>query len=145
MNSLSTTPSMDSWKLTTTTGPWVTGKCSSRTVSKLSISKDSGVEMFTIRPSRSESAVEAAPIIWFMTSQTTLTLSSSSWKSSSAVSVPSRMSTMAFTSLRLSIMILLPSRPQTYLISTPTAGSIFPRLNSSALTTVTFGVVMSTR
>ena len=101
--------------------------------------------MFTIRPSRSERAVEAAPIIWFMTSQTTLTLSSSSWKSSSAVSVPSRMSTMAFTSLRLSIMMLLPSRPQTYLISTPTAGSISPRTKSSAFTTCTVGVVISTR
>ena len=52
---------------------------------------------------------------------------------------------MAFTSLRLSIMILLPSTPQTYLISTPTAGSISPRVKSSALTTLTVGVVMSTR
>ena len=52
---------------------------------------------------------------------------------------------MAFTSLRLSIMMLLPSRPQTYLISTPMAGSIRPRVKSSALITCTVGVVMSTR
>ena len=89
--------------------------------------------------------MEAAPIIWFMTSHTTLMLSSSSWNSSSGVSVPRRMSTMAFTSLRLSIMMLLPSRPQTYLISTPMAGSIRPRVKSSALITCTVGVVMSTR
>ena len=78
MNSLSTTPSMLSWKLTTTTGPVSTGKCSRRTSSRSVSSKDSGVEMFTIRPSRSLKAVEAAPIIWFMTSHTTLTLNSSS-------------------------------------------------------------------
>ena len=54
---------MLSWKLTTTIGPVFTGKCSSLTLSKSFSSKDSGVEMFTIRPSRSLSAVEAAPII----------------------------------------------------------------------------------
>ena len=136
---------MYSLKLTTTTGPTCTGKCSRRTLSRSSSSKGSGVEMLTIIPRKSLIAVAAAPIIWFMTSQTQLMLSSSSWNSSSGVSEPSRISTIAFTSLRLSIMMLLPSRPVTYLISTPTAGSISPRAKSSALTTCTVGVVMSTR
>ncbi len=130
---------------TTTTGPLVTGKCSSFTLSRSVISKDSGVEMFTIRPSRSDRAVEAEPIIWFINSQTALIDRSLSSNSSSGVSVHRRISTIAFTSLRLSIMMLLPSRPHTYLISTPTAGSIRPRTKSSALMTSTLGVVISTR
>ena len=101
--------------------------------------------MFTRMPRKSESAVEAAPIIWFMTSQTALTVSSSSWNSSSGVSVPMRMSTIVFTSPRLSSMMLLPSRPETYLISTAIAGSRSPSVKSSMETTDTVGVVISTR
>ena len=103
------------------------------------------MEIFTTMPRKSLMAVAAAPIIWFITSQTQLMLSSSRTNSSSGVSEPRRISTIAFTSLRLSIMIFLPSRPVTYLISTPTAGSISPSTNSSAFTTCTTGVVMSTR
>ena len=56
-----------------------------------------------------------------------------------------RISTMVLTSLRLSSMMLLPSRPETYLISIPMAGSRSPMLKSSTETTCTLGVVMSTR
>ena len=101
--------------------------------------------MLTGRPRKSDKAVEAAPIIWFMTSHTALMVRSLSSNSSSGISVPMRMSTITFTSLRLSSMILLPSSPDTYLISTAMAGSKSPRLNSSTGTTETDGVVMSTR
>ena len=74
-----------------------------------------------------------------------LMLSSLSSNSSSGVSVPMRISTMDFTSLRLRSMILLPIRPETYRISTPTAGSMSPRESSPGSTTETRGVVMSTR
>ena len=52
---------------------------------------------------------------------------------------------MTFTSRSFNSMMLLPSRPATYRISTPIAGFISPRVKSSAFTTDTFGVVMSTR
>ncbi len=89
--------------------------------------------------------MEAAPIIWFITSQTALMVRSFSSKSSSAVSVPIRISTITLTSLFFSSMILLPSKPSTYLISTPIAGSILPSVKSLTATTETVGVVMSTR
>ena len=101
--------------------------------------------MFTDRPKKSDRAVEAAPIIWFMTSQTALIVRSLSSNSSSGMVEPIRISTMTFTSPRLRSMILLPSKPETYLISIPIAGSRSPRLNSSTGTTDTDGVVMSTR
>ena len=67
--------------------------------------------MLTGIPRKSDRAVEAAPIIWFMTSHTALMVSSFISNSSSGVSEPIRMSTMTFTSLRLSSMMLLPTRP----------------------------------
>ena len=42
----------------------------------------SGVEMFTTIPKKSDRAVAEAPIIWFITSQAALMLSSSNTKSS---------------------------------------------------------------
>ena len=132
-------------KRTTTTDPSCTGRCSCLNISRSVRSKVWGVEMFTIRPRKSDRAVEAAPIIWFMTSHTALRVSSLSSRSSMGVSTPIRMSTITFTSLSFSSMMLLPSRPDTYLISTPMAGSMLPREKSSAETTETVGVVMSTR
>ena len=101
--------------------------------------------MSTGKPRKSLIAVAAAPIIWFMTSHTALIVRSLSSNSSSGVSEPIRISTMTLMSRRRSSMMLLPSRPSTYLISTPMAGSRLPMVNSSVGTTVTLGVVMSTR
>ena len=130
---------------TTTSGPEPCLNNSLLNFSRFSSVKDVGVEMLTDRPRKSDRAVEAAPIIWFISSQTALTASSESSNSSSGVSMPIIISTMTFTSSRLSSMMLLPSRPETYLISMPIAGSSSPRLNSSTGTTVTDGVVISTR
>ncbi len=69
---------MSSANLTTTIGPSGAGSRSLRNASISSRSKVSGVEIFTTLPRKSDSAVEAAPIIWFMTSQTALSVSSSS-------------------------------------------------------------------
>ena len=145
MNSLSSASSIFRKNLTTTiwSAPW--GRCSCLNWSKSSSSKDTGVEMSTRKPRKSDMAVAAEPIIWFMTSHTQLMVSSLSSNSSSAVSIPMSMSTMTLISLRLSSMILLPSRPSTYLISTPMAGSRLPREKSFTSTTLTVGVVMSTR
>ena len=107
--------------------------------------KDWGVEILTERPRKSERAVDAAPIIWFMTSHTALIVRSLNSNSSSDISVPIKISTIVLTSWRLRSMMLLPSRPETYLISIPIAGSSSPRVNSSIGTTDTDGVVISTR
>ena len=136
---------MPSTNRTTTRLPSSLGKRSFLNSCRLSSAKDSGVEMLTGRPKKSDRAVEAAPIIWFMTSQTALMVISFSSNSSSGVSLPIRMSTMVLTSLRRSIMMLLPSRPETYLISMPMAGSRSPMLKSFTETTCTLGVVISTR
>ncbi len=144
MNSLSSASSIFKAKRTMTTVSAPCGRCSSLNFSRTSNSKGCGVEILTANPRKSDMAVEAAPIIWFMTSQTALMVSSLSSKSSSAVSPPIKISTMTLTSLLLSNMILLPSRPETYFISTPIAGSILPKEKSFTSITVTFGVVIST-
>ena len=145
INSLCSWSSMVSANRTTTMGPSSTGRRSRFMASTSYTSKVSGVEILTTRPRKSDKAVEAAPTIWFITSHTALRVSSSSTNSSSGVSVPKRMSTMTLISLMRSSMILLPSRPETYLISTPTAGSISPSSKSFTSTTSTEGVVISTR
>ena len=144
-NSLLRTPSISRIKCTATSIPVSLWKRSLLISSKSSSEKDWGVEILTGRPRKSDRAVEAAPIIWFISSHTALIVSSLSSNSSSGISVPISSSTIAFTSLRFSSIILLPSRPETYLISTPMAGSSSPRVNSLMGTTVTFGVVISTR
>ena len=103
------------------------------------------MEISTRKPRKSDMAVAAEPIIWFITSHTQLMVSSFSSNSSSGVSIPMSMSTMTLMSLRLSSMMLLPSRPSTYLISTPMAGSRLPREKLLTSTTDTVGVVISTR
>ena len=145
MNSLSSASSIFRKNLTTTiwSAPW--GRWACLNCSRFSSSKDTGVEISTRNPKKSDMAVAADPIIWFITSHTQLIVSSLSSNSSSAVSMPMRMSTITLISLRLSSMMLLPSRPSTYLISTPMAGSRLPREKSFTSTTVTVGVVISTR
>ncbi len=91
--------------------------------SVLAISKDEGGEIFTVLFRNCESAVAAAPIIWFITSQMAPIFISSSSNSLSEKSVCSRRPTIVLTSSRFRIRILLPERPSVYFTSTPTAGS----------------------
>ena len=144
-NSLFRTDSMPNWKRTTTRGPSLFSKCSSLNCCKSSSVNDWGVEILTGYPKKSDSAVDAAPIIWFINSQMALTDNSLSSNSSSEDSMPIIISTMTFASSRFSSIMLLPSKPETYLISIPIAGSRSPMLNSSTGTTLTVGVVISTR
>ena len=76
-------------------------------------SNEIGVEIFTILPKNSDNAVEDAPIIWFITSQTALIFISFSSNSSSGISIPISISTITFTSCLLRSMTFSPSRPAT--------------------------------
>ena len=145
MNSLSSASSIFKANRTTTKVSSPLGRWFSLNACRSSSSKGFGVEMSTGNPRKSLMAVAAAPIIWFMTSHTALMVSSLSSNSSSGVSDPIRISTITLISLRRSSMILLPARPSTYFISMPMAGSRLPMVNSSVGTTVTLGVVISTR
>jgi hypothetical protein len=78
-----------------------------------STSKEIGVEILTILPRNSDSAVADAPIIWFMTSQTALMLISFSSKSSSGISMPMTISTITLISCLLRSMTFSPSNPAT--------------------------------
>ncbi len=109
-----------------------------------SIENASGVEISTTSPKNSESAVADAPIIIFITSQIALRFNSFNSNSSSGISVIIRISTMDFTSFLFKSITFVPSKPATYVICTPIAGSKFVNLNSSAVRTCTLGVVIST-
>ena len=106
------------------------------------ISKETGVEISTLYPRNSESAVAEDPIIWFITSRIALWFISSSSNSSGGISIPIIIPTMMRTSSRLNMITFLPDKPSTYWISTPTAGSISLNTNSLRLCTDTFGVVI---
>ncbi len=83
-----------------------------------------GVEILTTLLKNSESAVAAAPIIWFMTSQAALMLSSSKTKSSvGSSSLPISRFRMICISRCRKIITLLPEMPSTYSILTSMAGS----------------------
>ncbi len=112
MNSLFNFPSISNRKRTTTM-PSFSVKYVFLNSSGSPISKDLGVDIFTIVPKNSESAVADAPIIWFITSQMALMWISSISKGVSSSSTPIMVLTMMRTSSRRNIMIFFPSRPST--------------------------------
>ena len=86
--------------------------------------KASGVEMSIFLPRKEESAVAEEPIIWFMTSQAALMLSSSnSMGASGSTSMPIRRPRITCISLWRNTMTFAPEMPSIYLILTIIAGS----------------------
>ncbi len=105
----------------------------------------SGVEMLIGMPRKSERAVADEPIIWFITSQAALMLSSSNSKSSEGgSSLPISRFRITCISFWRNTITFVPEMPSTYRIVTSMAGSIAMYSMQSNFFCITSGVEITT-